>query len=313
MRRHGKRLAPGAPGRYLPPMLSADLWRFRERLAALLPRRWRAGHVFVPVVRLSGIIGTGLPLRPGLSLAGCADALERAFGFKAIPAVAIVVNSPGGSAVQSHLIFSRLRALSEEKKIPVLVFAEDAAASGGYMIACAGDEIFADPSSIVGSIGVVSAGFGLDRLIDRLGIERRVHTAGRHKAMLDPFRPEQPEDLERLQAIQLRVHESFVGLVRARRGERLRAEPEELFSGAVWIGVEALDLGLIDGIGDMRTILRQRFGDKVELRPISTGRPSFLARWLGRRPPAILSAGLVDPAALMAAIEDDAAWRRVGL
>jgi signal peptide peptidase SppA len=148
--------------------------------------------------------------------------------MKGIKAVAIAVNSPGGSAVQSHLIFRRIRSLADEKKVPVFMFAEDAAASGGYMIACAGDEIFADPSSLVGSIGVVSAGFGFERLIERLGVERRVHTAGRNKAMLDPFRPEDPEDVERLKEIQARVHEVFAGLVRARRGTRLRGEAEQL-------------------------------------------------------------------------------------
>jgi signal peptide peptidase SppA len=203
-----------------------------RRLRFLLPKRFRADAPVVPVVRLTGVIGAALPFRSGLSLASCSATLERAFGMKGIKAVAIAVNSPGGSAVQSHLIFRRIRALAEEKKLPVLVFAEDAAASGGYMIACAGDEIFADPSSLVGSIGVVSAGFGFEKLLDRLGVERRVHTAGRNKAMLDPFRPEDPEDVERLKEIQARVHEVFVGLVRDRRGERLRGEPERLFSGA---------------------------------------------------------------------------------
>ena len=166
--------------------------------------------------------------------------LERAFSVPGIKAVALVVNSPGGSAAQSHLIFRRIRALAEEKKLPVLVFVEDAAASGGYMIACAGDEIFADPSSIVGSIGVVSASFGFDRLIERFGIERRVHTAGENKAMLDPFRPENPKDVERLKALQARIHEVFVDLVQGRRGARLKAENPDLFSGAFWVGAEAL-------------------------------------------------------------------------
>jgi ClpP class serine protease len=167
--------------------------------------------------------------------------------------------------------------------LPVFVFVEDAAASGGYMIACAGDEIFADPSSLVGSIGVVSASFGFDRLIERFGIERRLHTAGESKAMLDPFRPERPADLERLQAIQANVHAVFRDLVQTRRGARLRGAPDDLFSGAVWTGGEALPLGLIDGLGEIRTILRERYGDKVDLRVIPPARASLLARWLGGR------------------------------
>src|SRR5918998_4733850 len=216
-----------------------------ERLRSLLPRRFRRRHPVVAVVRLSGAIGAVMPLRTGLSIAGTAPALERAFSVPDLRAVALVVNSPGGSAAQSHLIFQRIRALAEEKETPVFAFVEDVAASGGYMIACAGDEIFADPSSLVGSIGVVSASFGFDRLMERFGVERRLHTAGGNKAMLDPFRPERPEDVERLKAIQANVHDTFKHLVQTRRGTRLRGEPGEMFSGAVWTGAEALALGLI--------------------------------------------------------------------
>jgi signal peptide peptidase SppA len=272
----------------------------------------RAKHPLIPVVRLTGAIGAVLPFRQGLSISTCAPALERAFGFADIKGVAIVVNSPGGSAVQSHLIFRRIRALAEEKKVPVFVFVEDAAASGGYMIACAGDEIFADPSSVVGSIGVVSASFGFERLIERFGIERRLHTIGKQKAMLDPFRPEKPEDVERLKGIQARVHETFSGLVEARRGARLKGEREDLFSGAVWTGSEAIGLGLIDGLGDLRSVLRERFGEKVHLRLVPTARPGLVARWLGRREPTV-EGGLLDPATLIAALEERAAWARVGL
>src|SRR5215207_738201 len=231
-------------------------FRLRDLLQRLLPRRFRSRFPVVPVVRLSGVIGAVLPFRPGLTLSACAPMLERAFGTPGAKAVAVVVNSPGGSAVQSHLIFRRIRAHAEEAGLPVLVFVEDAAASGGYMIACAGDEIFADPSSLVGSIGVVSASFGFERLIERFGIERRLHTAGEKKAMLDTFRPERPEDMERLRTIQGSVHAAFKDLVRSRRGTRLGGEPDELFSGAVWIGSEALALGLIDGIGEIRAVLR---------------------------------------------------------
>jgi signal peptide peptidase SppA len=285
---------------------------FTESLRRLLPARFRADHPVIPVVRLAGVIGAALPFRPaGLSIAGCASALERAFSMPGAKGVALVVNSPGGSPVQSHLIFRRIRDLAEEKKVPVFVFVEDAAASGGYMLACAGDEIFADPSSIVGSIGVVSAGFGFDRLIERFGIERRVHTVGERKAMLDPFRPERPEDVERLKAIQHDVHETFVGLVKSRRAGRL-PERDDLFSGVIWTGREALEIGLVDGLGDLRSVMRTRFGDKVRLRLVPTAKPSLLARLLGRSDP-FSTAALVDPEAAIAALERRAAWARLGL
>src|SRR4051794_11125758 len=212
-----------------------------ERLRFLVPRRYRSSRPIVSVLRLSGAIGTVMPLRTGLSLAALAPPIERAFGIPDLSAVAILINSPGGAAAQSHLIFKRIRDLAEEKNVPVFAFVEDVAASGGYMLACAGDEIFADPSSLVGSIGVVSAGFGFERLIERFGVERRIHTAGTNKAMLDPFRPEQPEDVARLKQIQARVHDAFTGLVRTRRGAKLRGEADTLFSGLVWSGVEAVE------------------------------------------------------------------------
>jgi signal peptide peptidase SppA len=260
------------------------LARLGERLQLMLPTRFRPRFPVVPVVRLSGVIGAVMPLRPGLTLSVCAPVLERAFAVRGAKAVAIIVNSPGGSAVQSHLIFRRIRAHAEETKLPVLVFVEDAAASGGYMIACAGDEIFADPSSLVGSIGVMSASFGFDRLIERFGIERRLHTTGDSKGMLDPFRPERPEDVKRLKAIQSDVQTAFQNLVETRRGARLRGEMAEIFSGALWSGGEALALGLIDGLGDIRQVMRERYGDKVRLRVIPPARASLLARWLGGRP-----------------------------
>ena len=286
-------------------------------LGSLIPARFRPERPLVPVVRLSGVIGAAMPFRQGLSVATVAPALERAFGLKHAKAVAFVVNSPGGSAAQSHLIFRRIRALAEERKIPVFAFIEDAGASGGYMLACAGDEIFADASSLVGSIGVVSAGFGFDRLIERFGIERRLHAAGSAKAMLDPFRPERPEDVERLKGIQSRIHALFVALVEGRRAGRLKGDRGELFSGAVWAGAEALELGLVDGLGDLRTVMRERFGDKVRLKPVAVARPGLIARLMGRRVPTIdaglVATGLVDPAALLAAMEERAAWARIGL
>jgi signal peptide peptidase SppA len=287
-----------------------------ERFRVLLLSRFRNPHPVVPIVRLSGVIGGVVPFRPGLSIAAVAPALERAFSVRGAKALAVVVNSPGGSAAQSHLIFRRIRALAEEKAIPVFSFIEDAGASGGYMVACAGDEIFCDPSSLVGSIGVVSAGFGLDRLIERFGVERRLHTAGSNKAMLDPFRPERPEDVARLKGIQERIHAMFAALVEERRGARLKGERGELFSGAVWSGAEALDLGLVDGLGDLRAVMRERFGEKVRLKPVAVARPGLLARLMGRREPTVaaeLTGGLIDPAALITALEERAAWARIGL
>ncbi|MEZ0167713.1 S49 family peptidase [Microvirga sp. TS319] len=282
------------------------------RLQFLLPSRFRSYRdPIVPIVRLSGPIGAVMPLRSGLTMANVAQMLERAFSVPGAKAVAVVVNSPGGSAAQSHLIFKRIRALADEKKIPVLAFVEDAAASGGYMIACAADEIFADPASIVGSIGVVSAGFGFQELIARIGVERRVHTAGQNKAMLDPFRPENPEDVARLKGLQSKIHEVFVDLVRTRRGGRLNDSYEDLFSGAFWVGAEALDLGLVDGLGDTRSVLRERFGDKVQLRMIEPARPPLLGRLLGRR--SVTGGSLIDPGEIVGALEERAAWARLGL
>jgi signal peptide peptidase SppA len=282
------------------------------RLQFLLPSKYRTyAHPIVPVVRLSGAIGAVMPLRTGLAMSSVAPLLERAFSVPGAKAVALVINSPGGSAAQSHLIFKRIRAFAEEKKLPVIAFVEDAAASGGYMIACAADEIYADPASIVGSIGVVSASFGFHELIERIGIERRVHTAGKSKAMLDPFRPENPDDVVRLKGLQRQIHEVFVGLVRDRRGEKLNDSYDDLFSGAFWVGAEAVDLGLIDGLGDIRTILRQRFGDKVQFRMIEPARPPLLGRLLGRR--SFGQSSLIDPGEIVGALEERAAWARLGL
>jgi signal peptide peptidase SppA len=282
------------------------------RLQFLLPAKYRVySDPIIPVVRLSGPIGAVMPLRTGLAMSSVAPLLERAFSVPGARAVALVINSPGGSAAQSHLIFKRIRALAEEKKLPVIAFVEDAAASGGYMIACAADEIYADPASIVGSIGVVSASFGFHELIERIGIERRVHTAGKSKAMLDPFRPENPEDVVRLKGLQRQIHDVFAGLVRDRRGEKLNDSYDDLFSGAFWVGAEALDLGLVDGLGDIRTILRQRFGEKVRFRMIEPARPPLLGRLLGRR--SLGQSSLIDPGEIVGALEERAAWARLGL
>ena len=217
-------------------------------------------------------------MRPGLSIAGIAKTLDRAFGYRNARAVALVINSPGGSAAQSHLIYRRIRALAEEKKVPVIAFVEDVAASGGYMIACAADEIVCDPASIVGSIGVIGATFGFPEAIKKLGIERRVYTAGEHKSMLDPFLPENAADVDRIKAIQREIHAMFIALVRGSRGERLTGPEPDLFSGEYWVGQTAKEFGLVDHLGDVRSFLRERFGDDVVM-PLITAERS----WFGRR------------------------------
>src|SRR3954452_4060347 len=219
-----------------------------KMLRSVLPRRFRGDIPVVPVVRLTGVIGFSTPLRPGLTLSSIAKQLDRAFAWPRARAVALSINSPGGSAVQSHLVFQRIRQLSAEKKLPAIAFVEDVAASGGYMIACAADEIVADPSSIVGSIGVIGATFGFDRLIEKIGVERRIYTSGLNKAMLDPFLPENPEHVARLKAIQQDIHTSFIDLVKSRRGPKLNGPDEDLFSGEYWAARKGITFGLIDRI-----------------------------------------------------------------
>jgi signal peptide peptidase SppA len=283
---------------------------FYRWLAYLPVRKFRDPAPLVNVLRLSGVIGRIGPVGGGLTLAGHERAIERAFRGRNLVTVALAVNSPGGSPVQSALIARRIREIAGEKQIPVVAFAEDVAASGGYWLACAADEIFADRNSIIGSIGVISAGFGFAQTIRRLGIERRVHTAGSRKGMFDPFRDERPEDIARLVSIQGDVHESFKDMVRARRGERLQGTDEELFEGDVWTGNQALSLGLIDGLGDLRTVMRERFGERVKLRPI-VPRSGVLRRPLTGAPAESRAAGHV--AAALAAIDEWWHWKRFGL
>ena len=266
----------------------------------------------VAVVRLSGVIGTVSPLRGGIDLASVAATLEEAFKLKGVKAVALAINSPGGSPVQSALIYKRIRALSAEESVPVYAFAEDVAASGGYMLACAADEIYADDSSIIGSIGVVSAGFGFTGLIDKLGIERRVHTSGENKATLDPFKPENPEDVKRLLELQAEVHEGFKNLVRTSRGERLKPT-DDLFTGAFWAAAGAKSRGLIDGLGDLRGIMREKFGDKVKLRVVG-GRKPFWRRGIGLTESRFgdhLGSDLAQ--GLLSTLENRSLWSRFGL
>lgn len=278
-----------------PPPAPRPIWAF-----------WRRRPI-VPVIRLAGLIGS-LPLRGGgLSLAGLERAIDRAFAIRQAPAVALAINSPGGSAVQSALIAGRIRALADRNERPVLAFVEDVAASGGYWLATAADEILVDPSSILGSIGVISAGFGLDRAIERLGIERRVHTAGTRKSFLDPFRPERAEDLALLTELQADIHERFKEQVRTRRAGKLRAPEEELFDGRVWTGARAVAVGLADGLGELRTTLERRFGPEVRIRLVNPPRPRLLSR-LG------LAALAAEAAAEgLALLEERALRARLGL
>jgi signal peptide peptidase SppA len=287
-----------------------------DKLMQYLPARFRPGTAVVPVVRLSGVIGAVTPLRPGMTLATVARVLERAFSMRNAKAVALVINSPGGSPVQSRQIYLRIKQLAAEKKLPVLVFVEDVAASGGYMIACAGDEIICDPSSILGSIGVVGGSFGFQEAIRRLGIERRLYTAGAHKAMLDPFLPENPEDVAKLKALQREIHRIFIALVKESRGARLKGDDDTLFTGEYWAGESSIALGLADSIGDLRSTLRARFGEKV-LTPVIAQPTGLLSSLLGRKSPGAgqLSAmesmaGLPDD--LISAVETRAIWAKFG-
>jgi serine protease SohB len=284
----------------------------REGARRMLPKRLLGGAL-VPVVRLSGAIGLSTPLRPGLTLASVARPLERAFTMRRASAVALLINSPGGSPVQSHLIYGRIRALAAEHKRPTIAFAEDAAASGGYMVACAANEIICDESSIVGSIGVIGGSFGFSGLLEKLGIERRLYTSGERKAMLDPFSPEKPEDVERLKAVQRDIHADFIALVKESRGARLTGPENDLFSGEFWTGRKAVTLGIADSIGDLRTVLRERFGEDVRMPLIAPERSLF-----GRtRPGVALTARLFGGPGLaedfISALEERALWSRYGL
>ncbi len=306
---------------FLRDLSSRALAAFRP----VLPRRWRGDVTVVPVVRLTGVIGFSTPLRPGLTLAGVARTLDRAFNVRNAKAVALLINSPGGSAVQSHLIYQRIRALAAEKNLRVFAGVEDVAASGGYMLACAADEIVGDPSSIVGSIGVIGASFGFSEAIRKLGIERRVYTAGKNKSMLDPFLPVKEDDVAHLKQIQQEIHEMFIDLVRTSRGDRLSGPDATLFSGEYWTAKKGMEYGLVDRLIDMRAFLRERYGDKVVTPLITEGRSLFGWRKPGvgqvhtgsgamlpdLAPQPLLGFGLVDE--LISAIESRSFWSRYGL
>ncbi|GFO82971.1 MAG: peptidase S49 [Methyloceanibacter sp.] len=284
---------------------------------SVLPEKWTKPRPLVPVLRFSGPIGVNSPFKQELSLPTVAASIDKAFSMRGAKAVAIQINSPGGAAVQSTLIHKRIRALAAEKNLKVYAFCEDVAASGGYMLSLAGDEIYADPSSIVGSIGVIAAGFGFPGLMEKIGVERRVYTAGTSKDTLDPFLPEKSEDVKRIKEIQLDVHEAFIGMVKSRRGGKLTKPDDELFTGAFWSGKTALELGLIDGLSDLRTRMREVFGEDVRFKLVAPA-----TSWL-RRGKKSVSAGVSGldfgqwpqgfAADVISAIEARALWSRFGL
>jgi signal peptide peptidase SppA len=267
---------------------------------------FRKGPALIHVIRLEGALAAGKSMRGGnLNLRAVEPALVKAFR-KGVAAVALEINSPGGSPVQSALIADRIRALATEFNVPVYVFCEDVAASGGYWLACAGDEIYADENSIIGSIGVISMGFGFPKLMQKLGVESRVHTAGESKSTNNPFKPEKPEDVAKLKSILLDMHESFKAMVRGRRAGKLKGQDKDIFTGAYWTGNTALALGLIDGIGHMHATMKRKFGDKavIKLIPISSG---GLLRRIG-----LAESSDVGGKALEA-LETRALWQRFGL
>ena len=257
----------------------------------------------VPHVRLTGIIGSAGKFKQGMELANQRDILKKAFSVKKISCVAISINSPGGSPVQSHLIYSYIRQLAEKHKVKVIIFAEDVAASGGYFIACAGDEIYANSSSIIGSIGVIYSSFGFTELIKKVGVERRVHTAGKNKSTLDPFMEEKPEDIERLKKIQLDLHKDFINVVEESRGVKLNKNDVELFSGEFWSGSKAKELGLVDGIGDANEVLRNKYGDDVVIKKFEKSK-SWLSKKLSS------STDQIDQFANI--VEERSIWQRYG-
>ena len=281
-----------------------------SKLWDLMPFSGPSGAL-VTHLELTGMIAADGRAAKRLNLRRLEKALDAAFKPAGLKAVAVSINSPGGSPVQSRLIHDRLRELAAEKQVPVYTFIEDVGASGGYILALAGDEIYADDSSVVGSIGVISGGFGFPEAIAKLGVERRIYTAGDNKSQLDPFRPEDPEDLARLQGLLDELHRIFIDLVKARRGDRLAEDPA-IFSGQFWAAGQARALGLIDGIGAVRAVLKEKFGEEVKIKRIASEEKSLIARLMARGDVPGLAAGLVDPAAVLETVEEQALWSRYG-
>ena len=258
---------------------------------------------YVSCIPLNGIIAPNMGRRKGLNLHELDKVIEQAFLVKNLKAVVLQINSPGGSPVQSEMISKRIRDLSEKKNVPVLAFVEDVAASGGYWLACAADEIFASKASIIGSIGVVSSGFGFDKAIDKIGIDRRLYTSGENKAILDPFLPENKDDVKRLKAIQKELHNQFISFVKSRRGSKITNKDKDVFTGAFWSGEKSLDLGLIDAFGEMKFILKERFGEDVKIKEFAPKKKFF---GLGN-----LFSGAID--VLIYKVEERISFKRFGL
>ncbi len=258
----------------------------------------------IPHIKLIGVIGNVGKFKQGIDFSGQEDIITKAFSFKKAPCVAITINSPGGSPVQSHLIYSLIRQQAKKNKKKVIVFAEDVAASGGYLIACAGDEIYANSSSIIGSIGVIYSSFGFTELIKKIGVERRVHTAGKNKSTLDPFLNEKKEDIERLKNIQLDLHKDFIEVVEKSRSSKLKKSEVELFSGEFWSGRKAKDLGLIDDIGNANQILKEKFGEDVVIKKFEKPKS-----WLSKK----LSSSNDHVDQLANLLEEKSVWQKYGL
>ena len=258
----------------------------------------------IPHIKLSGVIGNVGKFKQGIDFSGQEEIISKAFSFKKASCVAITINSPGGSPVQSHLIYSLIRQQAKKNKKKVIVFAEDVAASGGYLIACAGDEIYANSSSIIGSIGVIYSSFGFTELIKKIGVERRVHTAGKNKSTLDPFLDEKKEDIERLKNIQLDLHKDFIEVVEKSRSLKLKKSEVELFSGEFWSGRKAKDLGLIDEIGNANQVLREKFGEDVVIKKFEKSRS-----WLSKK----LSSSNDHVDQLANILEEKSVWQKYGL
>ena len=265
--------------------------------------------VNIPTLRLNGVIGSAGFFRSGLNLQNIDKLIEKLFADKKSPAVALIINSPGGSPTQSSLIADSIITKAKKNKKKVIAFVEDVAASGGYWLACCADEIYVDHNSIVGSIGVISPGFGFVNLLKKAGIERRVYTSGKSKSFLDPFKPEKKEDIKRLKNIQEQIHENFINYVKSRRGKKiLKSKENEIFSGLFWVGQKSIDLGLVDGIGNINQILKQKFGDKAKIKMILQ-KKSFLQRKLSSSFPN----SIIDTEKLIEKIEEKALWSRYGL
>jgi serine protease SohB len=299
-------------------MVSRTSNKKKKKKAGWLTRLLRGKRKFVAHVRLKGAIGMSGPMSQSLSMAGVEETLEQAFAIRGLSALALSINSPGGSPVQSTLIFNRIRQLAKKNEVTVLVFCEDVAASGGYLLAVAGDEIFADRSSVVGSIGVISTGFGFAGAIKKLGVERRVHTAGTNKSVLDPFLPEKKEDVAHLKSLQLDVHEAFKDIVRSRRQVQLKGKEDELFSGLFWAGDKALERGLVDGLGTMHEILQSKFGEDVIIKTIEPKSGFSLRKLLlpgsgSSIDSAARAAGQGVASSALALAEERALWSRYGL